>query len=176
MADEQPTPEVTETEPAGVTPATPEHTERAETPKATQFEQFPADHPLVKTLEEQKATIKELKTKASRFDQLEAEKQRETQSWQERAEAAENALKTLQDAKQISDWKDQVASMKKYEGVTAKALRGTTLEEIEEHAADLKALLPEARTPGAVPGEGRTVTRGIGDRRQQFADIIQKGT
>jgi len=55
----------------------------------------------------------------------------------------------------------------------AAVLRGTTLEEIEDHAAELKALLPEPRKAGQVPAEGRTVTTGTGDPAQQFAELIR---
>jgi hypothetical protein len=134
---------------------------------------LPADHPLVKALAAQKATIKELKTKAARLDDLEEAQKSELQKAIERAEAAEGTLATLQVAQQISDWKSGVAKMKEFEGVPASALRGTSLEEIKEHAAELKALLPEPPKPGQVRSEGRTVTNGTGDPAEHFAELIR---
>lgn len=142
-------------------------------PQSDPTDQLPADHPLVKAFAAQKALIKDLKPKAAQLDQLVEAQKSELQKANERAEAAEGTLATIQVAQQISDWKSQVSKMKKYEGVPASALRGTSLEEIEEHAAELKALLPEPRTPGQVPGEGHTVTTGTGDPATQFAELIR---
>jgi hypothetical protein len=169
-------PEETETVTEEETP-TPAQVAKKAQPKPAEPQadstELPADHPLVKALEAQKATIKELKSKASRLDEIEEAQKSELQKAIERAEAAEGTLATLQAAQQISDWKSEVTKLPKYAGVSPDVLRGTTLEEIEEHAAQLKALLPEPRKPGHVPGEGRTVTNGTGDPAQQFADLIR---
>lgn len=155
----------------------PEVTETAtadtKTPQPDPTDRLPADHPLVKAFEAQKAQIKELKPKAAQLDQLVEAQKTELQKAVERAEAAEGTLATIQVAQQISDWKSQVSKMEKYEGVPASALRGTSLEEIEEHAAELKALLPEPPRPGQVLTEGRTVTNGSGDPATQFAELIR---
>lgn len=88
----------------------------------------------------------------------------------ERADSAEGALGALKAAEQIREWKAEAA--KKF-GVPVDALRGVDLGEIEEHAATLKALLPEPRKPGQVPTEGRTVLPGSGDPATQFAEILR---
>src|SRR4029078_8269283 len=105
MADEQTTPEATETETEEVTPATPAGTGKDELPAANPTDQLPDDHPLVKALAAEKAKIKELAAKASRLAEIEEAQKPELQKAKERAEAAEGTLATLQAAQQISDWK-----------------------------------------------------------------------
>jgi hypothetical protein len=123
---------------------------------------------------EQEKRAKENADKAQKFDQVTAAQKSELQLAIERAEAAEKKSAVLEAEKQKADWKAAVAKDPKYAGVPADVLRGESLEEIEAHAASLKALLPEPRKPGQVPGEGRTVTTGSGDPAQQFADILRK--
>lgn len=153
-------------------PQTPEPVQEPapEPAKADPVDQLPTDHPLVKALAAQKAQIKELKAKAARLDEIEESQKTELQKAIERAEAAEGAMGALKAAEQQREWK--AAAAKKY-GVPVEALRGFDEEEIDEHAQALKALLPEPRKPGAVPGEGRTVPTGSGDPAQQFAEIIR---
>lgn len=52
-------------------------------------EELPADHPLVKTLAEQKTTIKELKAKAKRLDELEDAQKTESEKAADKLKAAE---------------------------------------------------------------------------------------
>lgn len=115
----------------------------------------------------------ELKDKAAKFDQVTAAQKSEVQLATERADAAEQRAAKLESEKEVAGWKSQIAKDPKYAGVTVDVLRGNTFEELEEHAASLKALLPEPRKPGHVPGEGRTVTPGTGDPAQQFAELIR---
>lgn len=122
---------------------------------------------------EQEKRAKENASAAKRLTELEESQKSELQKAVERAEAAEGTLATLQAAQQISDWKSEVSQMKEFEGVPPSHLRGTSLEELMEHAAQLKSLLPEPRKPGQVPAEGRTVTPGTGDPAQQFAELIR---
>lgn len=119
---------------------------------------------------EQEKRAKENAAAAKKLSELEESQKTELQKAIERAEAAEGVAYALTAAQEINDFKAQVS---KRTGVPVDVLRGTNIEEIEEHAASLKALLPEPRKPGQVPGEGRTVTTGTGDPAQQFADIIR---
>ena len=57
--------------------------------------QLPDDHPLVKTLEAQKAQIKELKAKASRLDQIEESQKSEAEKLAERLAKADAAEATI---------------------------------------------------------------------------------
>jgi hypothetical protein len=119
---------------------------------------------------EQEKRAKENAAKAAEFDKVTEAQKSEQQRLLERAEAAEGALGAVKAAQEINDWKAQVS---KQTGVPVDVLRGTDLEEIEAHAASLKALLPEPRKPGSVPGEGRTVQTGTGDPAQQFAELLR---
>lgn len=119
---------------------------------------------------EQEKRAKENAAAAKELADFKESQKTETQKWMDRAQSAEGALSAIQVAQQIRDAKDAVA--KQY-GVPADVLRGTDIDEIEEHAKSLKALLPEPRKPGQVPGEGRTVTSGTGDPAQQFAELIR---
>lgn len=58
-------------------------------------EEFPADHPLVKALEAQKAEIKTLKAKAKKLDDLEDAQKSDAQKWADRVATAEAEVATL---------------------------------------------------------------------------------
>jgi hypothetical protein len=122
---------------------------------------------------EQEKRAKENAAKAAEFDKVTDAQKTEQQKLLERAEAAEKERDAERALREIDGWKTQVAKDPKYAGLTADVLRGSTLEEIEDHAASLKALLPEPRRPGQVPGEGRTVNTGSGDPATQFAELIK---
>lgn len=121
---------------------------------------------------EQEKRAKENAAKAAEFDKAAEAQKTEQQRLLDRAEAAERRATDLETAREIDGWKTEVAKDPKYAGITAEVLRGSTLEEIEDHAASLKALLPEPRKAGQVPTEGRTVNAGNNDPAQQFANII----
>jgi len=119
---------------------------------------------------EQEKRAKDNATAAKKLSDLEESQKTELQKAIERAESAEGAISALQAAEQIRNAKDEVS---KRTGVPADVLRGSDLDEIEAHAASLKALLPEPRKAGQVPAEGRTVSTGTGDPAQQFAELIR---
>jgi len=106
---------------------------------------------------------------AKRLSDIEESQKSELQKWQERAESAEGTISALQAAQTIRDAKEEISQRF---GVPANALRGSDVEELEEHAATLKALLPEPTKAGQVRSEGRTVSTGNNDPAQQFANII----
>jgi len=108
---------------------------------------------------------------AARLAALEDADKTELQRERDAREAAQREAAELRAEREVEGWKAQIS--KKF-GIPADVLRGSTLDEIEDHAASLKALLPEPRTPGAVPGEGRTVTGGAGNPAQQFANILKQ--
>jgi hypothetical protein len=127
------------------------------------------------------ARAKENLSAAEKLAALEEKDKTDLQRAQARAEAAEKKAAELEAAekkraadaeaaRQIADWKAKVS---KETDVPADVLRGSTLEDIQAHAESLKALLPEPRKPGYVPGEGRTVAAGKGDPRQIFAEILK---
>jgi hypothetical protein len=99
---------------------------------------------------------------------LEDKDKSELQLEREAREAAQREAAELRAEREVDSFKGRY---RRPLGFPADVLRGSTLEEIEAHAASLKALLPEPR-PGHVPTEGRTVTTGSGDPAQQFASLI----
>jgi hypothetical protein len=113
--------------------------------------ELPADHPLVKTLAAQKETIKELKGKASRLDEIEEAQKTELQKAQERAEAAEQALADIEAKEALAALVAEVADAKK---VPAAVLRGATREELEAHADTYLASLPVIPNAPSADGLG----------------------
>lgn len=115
----------------------------------------------------------DIKAKADKFDQVTAAQKSELQLAIERAEASERESTELKADKQRAQWREDVAKETKGK-IPANVLRGNTLEEIQEHAASLVALLPQPPKPGTVPGEGKVVTAGQGDAATQFAQILSQ--
>lgn len=106
------------------------------------------------------ADYDDLKTKASKFDEVtEAQKTAEQKAAEALAEA-QSKVKEYETREQVAKWKADVA---KTSGVPAEALAGSTLEEIQAHAETLKPLIAkteEQPRKGAigpyVPTEGKT--------------------
>lgn len=120
---------------------------------------------------EQEKRAKENATAAKELAAIKDADKTELQRERDAREAAQREAADLRAAREVDDWKAQVS---KKSGIPADVLRGSTLEDLEDHAASLKALLPEPRTPGHVPTEGRTVTGGAGNPAQQFANILKQ--
>ena len=155
--------------PAEVVETTPEaDTESPEqqTPKPTETVDF-----WKAKAREQEKRAKANADAAARLAALEDADKTELQRERDAREAAQRETAELRAEREVEGWKAQVS--KKF-GIPADVLRGATLDDIEEHAASLKALLPEPRTPGQVPNEGRTVTGGAGNPAQQFANILKQ--
>lgn len=155
-----------ETEAETATPETEaEATDKPDQPKPTETVDF-----WKSKAREQEKRAKENADKAKKFDEVTEAQKTESQKILERAEAAEHRADALEAAQQRADW---IAQVSKKTGVPGDVLRGETLDDIEAHAASVKALLPEPRKAGQVLAEGRTVSAGTGDPAQQFADIIR---
>ena len=120
---------------------------------------------------EQEKRAKDNADAATKLAAIEESQKSEQQKLIERAEAAEKERDQERALRQVDDWKAKVS---KDTGIPVDVLRGNDLEEIEAHGASLKALLPEPRTPGYVPNEGRTVATGGGDPANQFASILKQ--
>lgn len=89
------------------------------------------------------ADYAELKEKVATVEELTA-----------RAESAEAKVAELTHANEVRSWRDALAA--EY-GVPAEALRGETMEALEEHAAQLQSLL------STKPAAPRTVIRAEGE-------------
>lgn len=106
------------------------------------------------------ADYDDLKTKASKYDQVtEAQKTAEQKAAEALAQA-QAKVQEYQTREQVAKWKDEVSEKT---GVPAKVLAGSSLEEIQAHAETLKPLIaPADPAPrkGAigpyVPTEGKT--------------------
>jgi hypothetical protein len=98
------------------------------------------------------ADYNDLKSKASKFDELTEAQKSEVQRATERAEALERELNTIRTTQQIATWKSQVAEAT---GVPADVLAGSTLEEIQAFGEKLKPLIAgAARDRAIIPNPG----------------------
>ena len=140
----------------------------AETVATPSEQKLPDDHPLVKTLAEQKKLIEqlraetelpgstgkvlaELREKAKKFDEIEESNRTELEKVQARAEAAERILAEREEKEAIAALVAEVAAEK---GVPANALRGASREDLEEHADELLALIPVTPVAPSADGQG----------------------
>ena len=99
------------------------------------------------------------------YDELKEAAQRAARSNEELREQ----LKVLDEARQRREWVDKVASET---GVPADVLRGSTLEELRDHAKALKALLPASPI---VKGQGEYPTNPATTPEQRLArDLFGK--
>lgn len=98
-----------------------------------------------------------LKTKAAEADSAKAAADQAVSEAVARAEAAEGKVAAFEAEKQLNTWRDEVA---RETNIPAAALRGTTKEELEAHAAELKPLItgagPVIPTQGDEPASHAT--------------------
>lgn len=91
----------------------------------------------------------DLKSQLGQFEAFKAQAEQSLAEAVARAEAAEGKVTEFETAKQINDWRTEVAQAT---GVPANALRGSTKEEFEAHAAELKPLI--TGTGPVIPSQG----------------------
>lgn len=141
-----------------------------ETPKPDpeqQPTQLPDDHPLVRTLAEQKKTIRDLRTKAQKLDELEEAQKSEQQRMQDRLDAAEKKAADLE----VQNLKAEIAAEKGLTLKQANRLVGSTRDELEDDADELLSVIGEAgkpRPPKSDPNQGRQPT-GTATPADEFA-------
>ncbi len=153
-------------------PAQPE----GETPTT---EQLPADHPLVKTLAEQKKAIKELKARASRLDELEDAQKTETEKTAERIAKAEAEVAAVP-AKVADALREHLVALHEIDKDDAELfLTGTEPDLLLKQVTRLLARSDEQtaaskRTGNHVPREGNNPSKPANNVRdfatQLFAD------
>ena len=153
------------------------------TPPATQED---LDRLIADRLSRQEAKIRgefagfdDLKAKADKFDASEAANKTELQKLIDRAEAAEKkaaefeaekkaaADKAAHD-KQVAEWADEVA---KATNVPAALLRGSTKEDLEKHAEQIKPVIVATRN-GVVPNEGAQPSNATTEERATVAALF----
>lgn len=119
------------------------------------------------------ADYKDLQAKAARLDEIEEASKTEAQKQAEALAKAQAELNEFKTRAQIQEWTAQVAAEA---GVPAGILRGSSLEELQKHAADIKAALPEApvakRRAPVIPSEGQSDRTG-GSAADLFAAAIE---
>lgn len=81
----------------------------------------------------------DLKAKAAKFDEIEAQNKSELEKATERAEAAEKELASIKHDAELNAWREAAS---KATGVPAAVLRGETEADIMAHAAAIKAAMP----------------------------------
>lgn len=98
------------------------------------------------------APIAELKTRAETAEAAQAAAEQDRDAATTRATEAETKVAGFETKEQLATWRAEVA---KTAGVPANALRGSTKEEFEAHAAELKPLLTALSGP-VIPNQGAT--------------------
>lgn len=109
--------------------------------------------------------------KAKRFDEIEEANKTEQEKLLARAEAAEKKL-AERDAQDAA--KSLAAEIAEAKGVPVTALRGSTREELEEHADQLLSILPQK--PPAPSADGQGEGDPIGDGDMSAEDIVSAAT
>lgn len=107
----------------------------------------------IKREREKYADYDDLKAKANASDETKSE----LEQLRERAESAERKANELEHANQLRAWAEQAASET---GVPASVLRGSTLEELQEHARLIKDSMPVyPRVKDGTPSNAPTVSK-----------------
>lgn len=118
-----------------------------------------------KSVKELSDKLKELEDK----DKSEAEKLRDSLT------EAQTELDNFRKREQVEAWRTEVVAETELAADIATALRGSTREELAEHAALLKQLFASQKQPlkgPYVPTEGKTPTGQLGSKGQVFADLF----
>lgn len=136
---------------------TPESTPAPPVSETPAPEQLPTDHPLVKTLAEQKKLIKDLKGKASRLDEIEDAQQTETEKTAERIAKAEAEVATVPN-KVADALREHLVALHEIDKDDAELfLTGTEPELLLKQVTRLLGQADKRKTQGNhVPREGNT--------------------
>lgn len=163
MSDETTTPNTEAVEPA-VAQEAPAEEQAAQEPKTF-------DEEYVKKLRDENASwrtkLRESEEKARQYDELVEAQKSEEQKRAEELEATKAELDSLKRDAQVREW---TAEVSKETGVPASALRGSSLEEIQAHAEELKSFIGQKAEPVHQPvpsagnEPGRTGNVSIGEQ------------
>lgn len=97
---------------------------------------------------------------AKRLAEFEESQKTELQKAIDRAEKAEQVAQKFESDRQVAAWKTEVSEKS---GVPAAALRGSTLEDLQAHAEELKPLLEASRRGPYVPSPGNIPDTPVSD-------------
>jgi hypothetical protein len=109
------------------------------------------------------------KQAAERLQEIEDADKSELDKLKERAEAAEAKARAYEQAAQIDAWRQEVS---KKTGVAAELLRGTTKEELQEHAEALAGYVKPSAAPH-IESDGKQSTAPPGSTAASFANAIE---
>lgn len=119
------------------------------------------------------ADYDDLKTKATKFDEVTEASKTELQKERERAEAAERKAAKYEAEKQVATWASEIV---KGSSIPANALRGSTKEELTEHFEVLKSIAPApAQKRGTPPGKRAADGDKPGSRAAQALRDLRNG-
>lgn len=139
----------------------------AEQPKAA-AEEFPADHPLVKTLEMQKAQIKDLKGKAARLSEIEEAQKSDAEKAADRIAKAEAEAASVP-SKVADALKTHLVSLHEISEEDAELfLTATDPDVLLKQVTRLVGQTTKRKNTNRVPGEG-TTTEAVNTDEAAFA-------
>lgn len=111
------------------------------------------------------------KTAADELDQLKQSQMSDQQKTQAKAEKLQKELDALKSKEQIGAWRKQASAGT---GVPEDVLRGSTLEDIQSHADQLKTLLHPAPKAPRVPGAERQPQNPSADQGDWLRNIFYR--
>lgn len=151
------------------TPAPP----ASETPAAVEL---PADHPLVKTLAEQKKAIKELKARTARLDEIEDAQKSESEKVAERLAKADAEVATVPN-KVADALRDHLVALHEIDKDDAELfLTATEPELLLKQVTRLVGQSDKRKSTNVVPREGKTPSTSGDDEVREFARGLFKRT
>jgi hypothetical protein len=112
----------------------------------------------------------EYKTAAGKLAEIEASNKSELEKLQDSNAQLAAKLKAFEEKEQIAAWVQEVAEAT---GIPAKALRGTTKEELEAHAETLKEVYKPPNPAPVVHGIGKGGKTAASTTAQQFEAAVE---
>lgn len=119
------------------------------------------------------ADYDDLKTKATKFDEVTEASKTELQKERERADAAERKAAAYEAKEQVASWASEIV---KGSTIPANALRGSTKEELAEHFEVLKSIAPAPQQKrGTPPGKRAADGDKPGSRAAEALRSLRQG-
>ncbi|MFF1531518.1 hypothetical protein [Cellulomonas sp. NPDC058312] len=134
--------------------------------------ELPADHPLVKTLAAQKESIKELKVRAARADELEDAQKTESEKTADRIAKAESEAASVP-SKVADALRTHLVALHGIEAEDAELfLTANDPELLQKQVDRLVGQSGKRKKSNFVPREGNTSTAGASDERSFVRDFF----
>lgn len=113
--------------------------------------------------------FEDYKAKAEKYDAFEEGQKTELQKLNERLENAEKENAAYKQREQLAAWAKEVSDES---GIPANLLRGTTKDEMEAHAKELKAFTGERSTAPVIESDGRKPKHKAATNADLFAETV----